>query len=753
MDFTHLHIHTHYSLLDGMTKIPDLLSRVKELGMDSVAITDHGNMYGVVEFYQKAKKAGIKPIIGCELYMAPRSRFQKEKEDKKAFHLIAWVSNQEGYVNLCKLVSKSYQEGFYYKPRVDKEILKEHHKGIIFSTACIQGEVPQAIVKHGMRKARKVLQEYIDIVGKENMYLEIQHHKNSPDQDMANKGLFKLAEEFKLKNILTCDAHYVSEDDKDAHEVLLSIQTGKDIHDDKFSLKDFNLSIRDPKELEEHFKDHPEIFTNTREVVDRCNFDFDFKTNHYPTVPDVEGKNASEQLKEKTFKFLPNFFDAKDPEMIKRLNFELETIKNAGFSDYFLFIQDVTNFCKENKIPYNTRGSAAGSVVSYLLQISAVDPIKYDLFFERFLNPERIGPPDIDLDVADKDRQSIITYIANKYGVDHVCQIITFGVMKARMVVRDVTRALGYEYALGDSLSKSIPEGMKLEEAIKESPDLKDIIKNDARVPQILEFSKKLEGVARHSSINAAGIVVTPRPLVEYAPIQNTPKSDNDVVMQYSKVFVEDIGLLKMDLLGIANLTIIKQALRVIKKLYNKQIDLDKEGVEDELVFEQLRQGNTVGIFQIESDGMTKVIKEMKVASFEELSAAIALYRPGPMQFIPTYIENKLSGKEIEYLDPRFEKVLGVTYGIMVYQEQLMKIAHMFGGFSMGQADILRKAVGKKKLDLLVTLKPKLINGLVENGMSKPKAEEFWEWVQPFARYGFNKAHSISYARIAYQTA
>jgi DNA polymerase III subunit alpha len=725
MDFTHLHIHTHYSLLDGMTKIPDLLNRVKELNMDSVAITDHGNMYGAIEFFQKAKKEGIKPIIGCELYVSPRRLYQKEKGDGKNYHLIAWVENQTGYTNLCKLVSTSFLDGFYYNPRIDKQLLKKYHEGIIFSSACIQGEVPQAILKGGIEKGRKKLKEYLDIVGKDNFYLEVQYHKNHEDQDLVNKTMFKLAEEFNLKVILTCDAHYVNKDDQDAHEVLLSIQTGKDLNDDKFTLKDFDLSIIDPKELEPHFTDHPEVFSNTREIVNRCNFEFDFKTNNYPKIPDIEGKDANQQLREKIFSLLPDFYDQNDKTVIERANYELKTIKDAGFSDYFLFIQDVTNFCKQEKIPYNTRGSAAGSIVSYMLQISALDPLKYNLFFERFLNPERIGPPDIDLDVADKDRQKIIEYVSHKYGSDHVCQIITFGIMKAKMVVRDVARALGYEYAIGDAISKAIPEGMTINEALDQSSDLKEIIEKDERVNKILDFSKKLEGVARHYSVHAAGVVVTPKPLTEYVPIQNSAKSKDDVLVQYSKNFVEDIGLLKMDLLGLANLTIIKQALRIIRKLHNKEIDLDKLGVEDDLVFEQLRQGNTIGVFQLESEGMTKVIKEMKVSSFEDLSAAIALYRPGPMQFIPTFIENKLSNKEIEYIDPRFDSILGITYGIMVYQEQVMQIAHKFGGFSMGQADILRKAVGKKILKLLESLKPKLIKGLIENGMTKTKAEEF----------------------------
>ena len=756
MKFTHLHVHTHYSLLDGLSKIPKLLDRVKELGMDSVAITDHGNMYGVVEFYNKAKERGLKPIIGCELYMATRRLQMKESHlDNTSFHLTALVKNEEGYKNLIKLVSVAQLEGFYYKPRIDKELLKEHHTGIVFMSGCKKGEIAQAIVSKSMTEVKRIVQEYVDILGTEDFYLELQYHPENEEQQKVNNTLLELAKEFNLKPVLTCDSHYINYEDKETHEVLLSVQTASDVNDEerKFSMSQFDLSLIDPEVLINAYKDNPEVINNTQEIAEKCNFDFRMGKLFFPKFTPPEGKTCKEYLEELVWERYPLFYKQEDEKTKERVKYELGVIEQTGFIDYFLIIRDITQYCLADKIPFNTRGSAAGSVVSYLLGISSVDPIKYDLFFERFLNPERISPPDIDLDVADKDRGRLIAYITQKYSPNNVSQIITFGVMKAKMALRDVTRALGLPYALGDKLSKMLPLGMELEEGLRTVSTFKEEYDNDPDSRQIIDVSLKLEGVVRHASTHAAGVVITPERLDNYVPLQHSSRSENDVVAQYSMAHIDALGLLKVDILGLANLTIIKQSLRIIKKIFDRDIDLDAMGFEDPNVYKTLRRGQTIGIFQLESAGMTRLLMDMKVDNFENLSAIIALYRPGPMELIPQYISNKLGMTDVKYIDPRMEPILGKTYGIMVYQEQLMRLAHDLASFTMGQADILRKAIGKKKIELLMEQETKLIKGLMENGFSEDKAKKVWEWVIPFARYGFNKAHAISYARVAYQNA
>ena len=755
MDFVHLHVHTHFSLLDGLSKIDDLILRVKELGMTSVAITDHGNMYGAVEFYEKCKKADIKPIIGCELYVAPRRRDQKEgKTDAKNYHLIALCKNAIGYKNLCKLVSIASLEGFYYKPRIDKEILNQYKEGIVFLSGCMKGEIAQAIVNKGMDLAEEKVKEYVDILGTDDFYLELQHHPNSKSQLKVNECLRELGKKYGLKTVLTCDSHYLRLEDKDIHEVLLAVQSGATMNDsNRMSLADFDLSLKDPKELYEFYKDEPEILKQTVEIADKCNFDFDFDSLNYPSAK-FEGVADNEKyLRDIIYKKLPEFYDEKDQNVIDRLEHELKIIKKTGYIDYILIVWDIVNFCIENKIPANARGSAAGSIICYLLGISNVDPIKFDLYFERFLNPERVSPPDIDLDVADKDRGRVIEYISSHFGEKNVAQVATFGIMKARLAVRDVTRALGLPYSLGDQIAKSIPMNMKIQEALDSIPEFKELYMSSLDVKQIIDVSMKLEGVARHLSTHAAGIVVAPTELTNYLPVQFSSRKEGEVVAQYSKDYVEKLGLLKIDILGLANLNIIKQSLRIIKKLYNKDIDINKIDVDDPNPYKVLRNGDTVGIFQLESDGMKKLLKELKVSNIEEVSAIIALYRPGPMQFIPLYISNKLGLSKIQYIDDRLASVVGTTYGVMIYQEQLMKLANTLAGFTLGQADILRKAVGKKIHKLLLDQKKKLIDGLVEHKWEKRKAEELWSWVEPFASYGFNKSHTAAYARVAFQTA
>ncbi len=755
MDFAHLHVHTHFSLLDGLSKIDDLVLRAKELELKALAITDHGNMYGAVEFYEKCKKAGIKPIIGCELYVAPRNLNQKEGNiDSKNYHLIALCKNANGYKNLIKLVSISHVDGFYYKPRIDKEILKQYKDDIVFLSGCLKGEIANHIANSNIEMAEEILKKYVDILGTEDFYLELQHHPNHQSQIKVNAGLKQLADKYNLKTVMTCDSHYLRTEDRDTHEVLLAIQTGVTMNDnDRMSLRDFDLSLKDPKELAECYPNDLKSLENTMEIANKCNFDFDFKSLNYPKATFEGVDNNEEFLRKLIFERLPNFYDPKDQKILDRIEYELSIIKQTGYIDYILIVWDIVKFCNENKIPCNARGSAAGSIICYLLKISNVDPIKCELYFERFLNPERVSPPDIDLDVADKDRSSVIGYITKRFGEKNVAQVATFGIMKSRLAVRDVTRALGLPYSLGDQIAKIIPMNLGIDEALDTIPELKELYLSNLDAKLVMDVSKKLEGVARHLSTHAAGVVVAPTELTNYLPIQHSSRKEGEVVVQYSKDYVEKLGLLKFDILGLANLNIIKQSLRVIKKIYDKDIDIDKIDASDPNPYKILRKGDTIGVFQLESEGMKKLLRELKVSNIEEVSAVIALYRPGPMQFIPLYISNKLGLSKVEYVDKRLSPILDTTYGVMIYQEQLMRLANELAGFTLGQADILRKAVGKKKYDLMMEQKQKLIDGLMKNGWKQNMASRLWEWIEPFASYGFNKSHTASYARVAFQTA
>jgi len=755
MYFTHLHVHSHYSLLDGLSLPEQLLKQAKEMGLDALALTDHGVMYGAIEFYSLAKNIGIKPIIGCEVYLAPRSLTDKTpKVDAKLYHLVLLAKNKTGYHNLLKLVTIGELEGFYYKPRIDKEVLKKHSDGLIALSACAKGEIPSALLAEDFKKALELAKEYQKIFGKDNFYLELQHHPELPDQKKINDGLLKISKELNIPAIITTDLHYIKKEDKEAQDVLLAIQTGTDIeNEDRLSMKEMELHFKSPEEITKDFSDHPELFENIKKIVEQCNLELDIGEVILPHFTTPKKEDSFQYLKKIALKNFKKIYSLENKEAKDRFDYELDIIRKTGFADYFLIIEDFIRFAKEEGILTNTRGSAAGSLIAYVLGITSVDPLEHGLYFERFLNPERIQPPDIDLDIADNRRADLINYITQKYGQNHVAQIITFGIMKSRLAVRDVTRALGHPYALGDQISKLLPQNITIKKALSIVPELRQLYETNSDAQNIIDMAQQLEGVARHASTHAAGVVISREPLVNYSPLQHSSRNDQEVITQYDMYSLEKIGLLKIDILGLANLTIIKNTLRIIKKVYDDEIDLDKAGYEDKKVYKLLSDGNTVGIFQVESGGMRRYLQELKPTKFEDIIAMLSLYRPGPMEFIPSFINRKSGKEKIIYLHPKLKPILEKTYNICIYQEQLMRIAHDLGGFSMAEADVLRKAVGKKIKTLLQAQKEKLIQGMIKNDIKKPVAEKIWAWVEPFARYGFNKSHSASYARITYQTA
>ncbi|MFA5392417.1 MAG: DNA polymerase III subunit alpha [Candidatus Paceibacterota bacterium] len=755
MYFAHLHVHSHYSLLDGMSKIDELLDLTKKMGLEAIALTDHGVLYGAIEFYTKAKERGIKPIVGCEVYLAPRSRNDKvAKVDAKFYHLTLLVKNQIGYQNLIKLVTIGELEGFYYKPRVDKETLRKYSEGLIALSSCLRGEIPQALLAKDFVKAKELAQEYQNIFGKDNFYLELQDHQELEEQNKVNEGLLKLSEETKIPAVVTCDSHYPLKGDKRVHEVLLAVQTGSDVEsEDRLTMARTDFHLKEPKEVINNFQNYPELFENIKKIVDACNLEIDLNKLIFPKFQTPSNEPSFEYLERLSRENFVQFYDEHNKEARARLEHELEVIKKTNFSDYFLVIYDIIRFAREEGILTNTRGSAAGSLVAYVLGITHIDPMEYDLYFERFLNPERLEPPDIDLDVADDRRQEIIVYISEKYGQDHVAQVLTFGIMKSRSAVRDVNRALGHPYSLGDQIAKLIPQNLPIKEALKTISEFRAIYETNDEAREVIDIAQRLEGVARHASTHAAGIVITSEPIVNFVPLQHSSRSENDIVTQYEMHSLNSIGLVKIDILGLANLTVVKNTLRIIKKVYGEDLDLDSLGFEDSKVYKLLSKGETVGVFQVESEGMRHYLKDLKPNSLEDIIAMLALYRPGPMELIPQFIKRKHGEEKITYFHPDLKPILEKTYGIMVYQEQLMKIAHDLAGFSMAEADVLRKAVGKKIKSLLSSQKEKMIGGMMKREIKKEIAERIWEWVEPFARYGFNKGHSSSYARITYQTA
>jgi DNA polymerase-3 subunit alpha len=761
--FVHLHTHTHYSLLDGLTRVDELVERAKELGMEAAAITDHGAMYGVVEFYQKAKKAGIKPIIGCEVYIAENMRDKRPNANGKNFyHLVLLAENNTGYKNLIKLVTAAHLDGFYYKPRIDRELLRQHSAGLIGLSGCLSGEIPRALLSKNDERAKRLALEYQEIFGKGNFYLELQHHPHLEEQAILNKKLLEFSRELEIPLVATQDSHYPCSEDAQAHDVLLAVQTGNQVDDrDRLTLRNDDFSFLAPEKMIENFKDIPEAIENTVKIAERCNVEIELGKTKLPEFPLPAGHNPDSFLKELAFGGLSKRFgDNAGEAVVNRLNYELEVIKKTGFASYFLIVQDFVNWAKGRGIIVGPgRGSAAGSLVSYLLNITNVDPLKYDLLFERFLNPERISMPDIDLDFDDARRNEVFDYVREKYGNDHFAQIITFGTMAARGGIRDAGRALGFSYDFCDRIAKLIPFNPNqnekrgfLKKCLDDVEELRQLYNTNNDAKTVIDAGMRLEGVARHSSTHACAVVITPEPLTEYLPLQKDA-SEGNIVTQYEMHAVDDLGLLKIDFLGLANLTIIGDALRLVEQNHGVKISIDEIPLDDKETFKLLREGRTTGIFQLEGSGMRRYLKELKPTVFEDIAVMIALYRPGPIELIPEFIARKHGKKRIEYLHPKLEPVLANTYGVMIYQEQLMAAARALAGFSLSEADILRKAVGKKIKKLLADQKDKLIQGCKANGVSENIAEKFWQLIEPFDRYGFNKSHAICYAMIGYQTA
>ena len=754
--FVHLHTHSHYSLLDGLSKIDPLLDRVKELGMDSIAITDHGNLYGAVELYKKAKAKGIKPIIGAEIYIAFEGmRQERPGIDDTRYHLVLLVKNQEGYENLVKILTAAHLEGYYYKPRVDEEFLVQHARGLIALSACLTGKIPRLITTGKLREAKETAQHYQEIFGPGNFYLELQRHPHIAEQETANKGLLKISQETGIPLVATADSHYLRPEDAEAQDILMLINTGARADDsERLTLKSDDFSLKSPEDMAELFKDVPEAIANTQVIANACSFEFSLGKILLPSFPLPADTNPNQYLRELCEAGLEQKGLQNSKEATERMEYELGVIGETGFASYFLIVQDFVNWAKSAHIVVGPgRGSVGGSLVAYLLNITGIDPLKYNLLFERFLNPERISMPDIDLDFADHRRDEVIAYVAKKYGSDRVAQIITFGTMASRAVIRDVGRALEYEYGYCDRIAKMIPFGHTLQETLKRVPEFKELYETDDRSRRLIDLGKKLEGVARHASTHACGVVISAEPLSNLVPLQHPTQNDQTIVTQYEMHSIEDLGLLKFDFLGLKNLSIIEDTLKRIYAIHGKNIDIERIPLNDQKVFQLFRQANTVGIFQVESDGMRRYLKELKPTELEDIIAMIALYRPGPMELIPEYIARKQGKKSIEYLHEKLKPILKDTQGICIYQEQLMRIARDLAGFSLAEADVLRKAVGKKIESLLLEQKEKFIQGMINQGIDKRIAQKIWEWVLPFARYGFNRAHSAAYALISYQTA
>jgi len=753
--FTHLHVHTEYSLLDGMCRVSQLVSRAKELGMDSLAITDHGVMYGAIQFYMAAREAGIKPIIGCEVYVAQDSRFSRSAADKDNYHLVLLAKNQSGYRNLIQLTTRAHLEGFYYKPRVDRELLYEYHDGLIALSACLRGEVPRLVLEGRLQEAKEAASWYKQTFG--DFYLEIQRHP-IPELEPINQALISMSGELDIPLVATNDVHYVNQEDASAHDLLLCIGTNSSIHDDKrMKMAGDFFYLKSLQEMAELYSDVPQALENTERIAEMCDLEFEFGRLHLPEIELSEGKTADQFLADLCYKNLPQYYPQPTPEIEQRLDYELEVIRQTQFANYFLVVWDIISFAKEHNILFGVRGSAAASIVLHCLGITEVDPIANKLVFERFLNLERQELPDIDLDFEDARREEVITYVSQKYGQDHVAQIITFGTLGARAALRDVGRALGMPYSDVDRVARLVPFGsnITLGRALDENGELNTIYTEDAVVHNLVGWARKVEGIARHASTHAAGVVISREPLTRYVPLQRVSKgNDQDlVVTQFTMEDIARIGLLKMDLLGLANLTILGKAEEIICQSCGIGIDLHNIPMDDTRTFDLLSSGETAGVFQLEGAGMRRYIKELKPTSFSDIAAMIALYRPGPMEHIPTFIKAKHGIEPIRYPHPALASILEETYGVIVYQEQVLFIVQALAGYSLGQADVFRKAMGKKSPEVMKKERRSFIAGAKQNGFSVEIANEVFALIEPFAGYAFNKAHSVSYALIAYQTA
>jgi DNA polymerase-3 subunit alpha len=756
-NFVHLHVHSEFSLLDGACRIKDLISKAKNNNMPALALTDHGVMYGVIQFYKEAVANQIKPIIGCEVYVAPHSRKDKSNGKKESpSHLILLVKNKKGYQNLLQLVTKSFREGFYYKPRIDKEILKEYSEGLIGLSACLKGEIPRMILQNNLTKAQELALSYQEIFGKDDFYLEIQNN-TMPEQIKVNQELIKLGHSLQIPLVATNDVHYINREDREAHDILLCIQTATNLDDpNRMKLSTDEFYFNTPEEMQQHFADIPEALENTVKIAEKCNLEIDFRNAHLPNFNLPDGLTDNDYLRQLCYEGAKNKFKNVDDIISKRLDYELDVIKKMGFATYFLIVWDFVNYAKNNRIMVGPgRGSAAGSLVAYCLNITSINPLDYNLLFERFLNPERISMPDFDIDFSYEGRGEVIEYVSKKYGRDKVSQIITFGTMAARAAIRDVGRALGIPYGQVDKIAKLIPMDpkMTIEKALQLEPELKTRMDNDPNIKKMIEISSKLEGLSRHASTHAAGVVLSREPLTNFVPLQLT--SDGEISTQYAAEELESLGLLKMDFLGLRTLSVINNTLKIIRNTREENIDINNVPLDDKEVYKLLSRGDCCGLFQLESSGMIDLVKRLEPKNIEDITALLALFRPGPLGsgMIDDFINRKKGKVEIKYLHPQLEPILRDTYGVIVYQEQVMQIASELAGFSLGQADILRKAMGKKVKEIMKKQNQLFLKGAVKNGIDKETAQEIFDLIAYFAGYGFNKSHSVSYAFISYQTA
>ncbi|MFA4984356.1 MAG: DNA polymerase III subunit alpha [Candidatus Omnitrophota bacterium] len=757
-EFIHLHLHTQYSLLDGACRIPELLALANQYKMDSLAITDHGNMFGAIDFYLNAQKAGIKPIIGCEVYIAPQSRFEKSSNsiEEASYHLILLAKDETGYQNLMKLVSIGYLEGFYYRPRIDKESLAKYHEGLIALSSCLKGEIPSLLEEKRFNDALKTADDYLHIMGKDNFYLELQENR-IPEQRLVNEGLIRISRELNIPLVATNDVHYLNKEHASSHEALLCIQTQSTLDDPnrmRFQTEEFYF--KSPQEMRDNFKDTPEAISNSVEIAARCNLELDFTRIHLPRYESPTGKTKEEFLRELCNKGLTLRFNGREDPVKGRLEHELKIIKEMGFTSYFLIVWDFIHYAKGQGIPVGPgRGSAAGSIVSYLLGITDIDPLRYGLLFERFLNPERIGLPDIDIDFCYERRQEVIDYVTKKYGRENVAQIITFGTMQARAVVRDVGRVMGMSYADVDRIAKMIPPdpGLTLRDALESETELKTLYKTQPQLTQLIDTALSLEGLNRHASVHAAGVVIADKPLDSYMPLFKT--QDDQITSGYSMKALEKIGLLKVDFLGLRTLTVIEQTLKIIKDSRAKDIDIKGLALDDPRTYQLLSSAQTVGVFQVESSGMRDLLRKLEPSRFDDLIALLALYRPGPIGsgMLDDFIQRKHNRIPIKYDHPKLESILKETYGIMVYQEQIMQAANALAGFSFSEADLLRRAMSKKIPEVMEKQRINFVSGCLRNGIKESVANKIFDLIEYFSGYGFNKSHSAAYALISYRTA